>query len=41
MILTIGTKEIDPDIAVMEMNGRIVLGNDSKNVEWDSSPQQG
>jgi len=34
MILTIGTKEIEPDIAVMEMNGRIVLGNDSKNVEW-------
>ena len=34
MILTIGRKEIGPDIAVLEMNGRIVLGNDAKNVEW-------
>jgi anti-sigma B factor antagonist len=34
MILTIGRKKIEPDIAVLEMNGRIVLGNNSKNVEW-------
>jgi anti-anti-sigma factor len=34
MILTIGRKQIEPDIAVLEMSGRIVLGNDSKNVEW-------
>jgi anti-sigma B factor antagonist len=34
MILTIGRKQIEPDIAVLEMNGRIVLGNDAKNVEW-------
>jgi anti-sigma B factor antagonist len=34
MILTIGRKQIEPDIAVLEMNGRIVLGNDAKTVEW-------
>jgi anti-sigma B factor antagonist len=34
MILTIGRKQIEPDIAVLEMNGRIVLGNDAKAVEW-------
>lgn len=34
MILTIARKDIEPDLAVLEMNGRIVLGNDSKNVEW-------
>jgi len=34
MILTVARKRIDPDIAVLEMNGRIVLGNDSKTVEW-------
>ena len=34
MILTINRKRLDPDIVVLEMIGRIVLGNDSKNVEW-------
>jgi anti-sigma B factor antagonist len=34
MILTIARKDIEPDLAVLEMNGRMVLGNDSKNVEW-------
>jgi anti-anti-sigma factor len=34
MILTIDRKQIEPDIAVLEMNGRIVLGNDAMNVEW-------
>jgi anti-anti-sigma factor len=34
MILTIGRKKIEPDITVLEMNGRIVLGNDAKTVEW-------
>ncbi len=34
MILTVARKRMDPDIAVLEMNGRIVLGNDSKTVEW-------
>jgi anti-sigma B factor antagonist len=34
MILKIDRKQIEPDIAVLEMNGRIVLGNDAKLVEW-------
>ena len=33
MILTIDRKQIPPDIAVLEMNGRIVLGNTSRDVE--------
>ena len=35
MILTIGRKQIEPDVAVLEMNGRIVLGNDAKTIEWN------
>ena len=34
MILTINRKQVDPDIVVLEMNGRIVLGNDARTVEW-------
>jgi anti-anti-sigma factor len=34
MILTINRKQVDPDFVVLEMNGRIVLGNDAKTVEW-------
>jgi anti-sigma B factor antagonist len=34
MILTIRRTELEPDIDVLEMNGRIVLGNDAKTVEW-------
>jgi anti-sigma B factor antagonist len=34
MILTINRSQISPDIDVLEMNGRIVLGNDAKAVEW-------
>ena len=34
MILTINRKQFDPDITVLEMNGRIVMGNDAKTVEW-------
>jgi len=33
LILTIDRKQIPPDIAVLEMNGRIVLGNTSRDVE--------
>jgi anti-anti-sigma factor len=33
MILTIERKEIQPDIAVLEMTGRIILGNSSREVE--------
>ncbi|HET8922340.1 MAG TPA: STAS domain-containing protein [Candidatus Acidoferrum sp.] len=35
MILTIDRKRIEPDIAVLEMKGRIVLGNDAMTVEWE------
>lgn len=34
MILTINRTQLQPDIEVLEMNGRIVLGNDAKTVEW-------
>jgi anti-sigma B factor antagonist len=34
MILTIDRKHVDPDIAVLEMKGRIVQGSDSMHVEW-------
>ncbi len=34
-MLTIQQKRIGPDIVVMEMNGRITLGRDSQQIEWD------
>jgi len=34
MILTINRRQVDPDIIILEMNGRIVLGNDAKAIEW-------
>jgi anti-sigma B factor antagonist len=34
MILTIDRKHIEPDIALLQMTGRIVLGSDSMRVEW-------
>jgi anti-anti-sigma factor len=34
MILTIQRTQLDPDIDVLQMSGRIVLGNDAKTVEW-------
>lgn len=34
MILTIERKQLDPDIAVLEMAGRICLGSASQQVEW-------
>jgi anti-sigma B factor antagonist len=34
-MLNIREKRIDPDIVVMEMAGRITLGRDSQQVEWD------
>ena len=33
MILTVERKQIPPDISVLEMNGRIILGNSSREVE--------
>jgi anti-sigma B factor antagonist len=34
MILSIANKHLDPDIAVLEMAGRICLGSASQQVEW-------
>ena len=34
MILTINRKQMPPDIEVLEMKGRIVLGGDAKTIEW-------
>jgi len=34
MILTIQRKDLPSGIVVLEMTGRIVLGNDAKTVEW-------
>ena len=34
MILNIDRKKIDPDIAVLEMTGRITMGSDSQKIEW-------
>ena len=34
MILTINRRQVDPDIIILEMDGRIVLGNDAKAIEW-------
>jgi anti-sigma B factor antagonist len=33
MILTVTTKQIPPDVSVLELNGRIILGNNSRDVE--------
>ncbi len=33
MILTIERKQIPPDITVLEMTGRIILGNNARDVE--------
>lgn len=35
MILNIEHKKIEPDIVVMEMNGRITMGSESQKIEWD------
>jgi len=34
--LTIQSKRVEPDIAILEMSGRITMGNDSLQVEWNS-----
>jgi anti-anti-sigma factor len=35
MILTIDRERIGQDIALLRLNGRIVLGKDSQHVEWN------
>jgi anti-sigma B factor antagonist len=34
MILDIKDKRIEPDITVLELSGKIILGNESKRLEW-------
>jgi len=34
MILDIKDKRIEPDILVLELSGKIILGNESKRLEW-------
>jgi anti-sigma B factor antagonist len=36
-MLEIQTKHVQPDIVVLEMTGRITLGNDCKQVEWTTN----
>ncbi|HUO25675.1 MAG TPA: STAS domain-containing protein [Candidatus Aquilonibacter sp.] len=37
MPLTLETKHLDPDIVVLELTGRITMGNDCRRVEWTAS----
>jgi len=34
MILNIEDKRIEPDVAVLELSGKLLMGNDSKRLEW-------
>jgi anti-sigma B factor antagonist len=34
MILNIDYKDIEPDIVVLAMDGRITMGSDSQKIEW-------
>ena len=34
MILNVQSKKVEPDIAVLEMTGRITMGSDSQQIEW-------
>jgi len=33
-LLTVETKKVEPDIVVFELKGRIILGRESKRIEW-------
>ncbi len=35
-MLTLQTKNVEPDIAVVEIEGRITMGRDSKQLEWST-----
>ncbi len=37
MILNVERKKVEPDIAVIEMTGRITMGSDSQKIEWGLS----
>ena len=34
MILNLERKKVEPDVAVIEMTGRITMGSDSQKIEW-------
>ena len=34
MILSVQRKSVEPDIAILEMTGRIAMGSDSQRIEW-------
>jgi anti-sigma B factor antagonist len=35
MILNVQSEKVEPDIAVLEMTGRITMGSDSQQIEWE------
>lgn len=35
-MLEIQTKNIDPDVVVLEVTGRITMGRDAKQLEWET-----
>jgi anti-sigma B factor antagonist len=35
MILNVQSKKVEPDIAVLELTGRITMGSDSQQIEWE------
>jgi len=35
-MMEIQTKNVDPDIVVLEITGRITMGRDSKQLEWSA-----
>jgi anti-anti-sigma factor len=35
-MLTLQTRNVEPDIAVVEIEGRITMGRDSKQLEWST-----
>jgi anti-sigma B factor antagonist len=37
MPLTIQTKHVEPEIVVLEMTGKITMGNDCREVEWTTN----
>jgi anti-sigma B factor antagonist len=34
MILTVNKKQVTPEIGLAELHGRLLMGNDSRQVEW-------
>ena len=34
MILSIERKNVEPDIVILAMNGRVTMGSDSQKIEW-------